>query len=96
MMGAHTEHALAPEAFADALTRPCVEGSRWREDKAYGMARGGQLKRVEEEDTRHRFEDDAGHGRSSGDLQAQHCAMLVVAAVDLAAGLADRLALPRS
>lgn len=93
-MGAHTEHASAPEAFAGALALPCVEDSRWREDMAYGMARGGQLKRVEE-DTRHRFEDDAGYATSPGDQQDQHCAMLVVAEVGLVVGLAEHLALPR-
>jgi hypothetical protein len=94
LMGAHTEHALAPGASADALARPYVEDSRWEEDTAYGMARGVQLERVGE-DTRHRFEDDARHATSPGDQQDQHCAMLVVAAVDSVAELADHLVLPR-
>ena len=93
-MGAHTEHALVLEASADALARSYVEDSRSRGGTAYEMARGGQSKRAEE-DTRHRFGDDAGQATSLGDQQDQHCAMLVVAVVDSVARLADRLALPR-
>lgn len=94
MTKVHTERAWAPAASAHALARSCAEDSRWREEMAREMARGGRPERVVELDTKRRSGDDAGRATLLAVQQDQCYAMLVKAAVGLVPDSMGRLRLP--